>query len=63
MIYLAPFITLLYMFLQNNVGWLVDLILNVPVNIFSVMLGQSHRFLGITSTFLGSQNNVDRSFR
>ena len=27
------------------------LILNVPVNNFSVMLGRSHRFLGITSTF------------
>ena len=25
--------------------------LNVPVNNFSVMLGWSHRFLGITSTF------------
>ena len=25
--------------------------LNVPVNNFSVMLGRSHRFLGITSTF------------
>ena len=31
--------------------WLVDLILNVPVNNFSLMLGRSHRFLGITSTF------------
>ena len=30
------------------VGWLI---LNVPVNNFSVMLGRSHRFLGITSTF------------
>ena len=27
------------------------LILNVPVNNYSVMLGRSHRFLGITSTF------------
>ena len=27
--------------------------LNVPVNNFSVMLGWSHRFLGITSTFRG----------
>ena len=35
------------------VGWLVDLILNVPVNNFSVILGRSHRFLGITSTFWG----------
>ena len=33
------------------IGWLVDLILNVLVNNFSVMLGRSHRFLGITSTF------------
>ena len=33
-------------------GWLVGcLILNVPVNNFSVILGRSHRFLGITSTF------------
>ena len=31
--------------------WLVGrLILNVPVNNFLVMLGRSHRFLGITST-------------
>ena len=29
------------------------LLLNVPVNIFPVMSGRSHRFLGITSTFLG----------
>ena len=27
------------------------LMLNVPVNNFSVMSGRSHRFLGITSTF------------
>ena len=27
--------------------------LNVPVNNFSVMLGRSHRFLGITSTLGG----------
>ena len=32
-------------------GWLVDLIFNVPVNNFSVMLGRNHHFLGITSTF------------
>ena len=32
--------------------WLVGgFILNDPVNNFSVMLGRSHRFLGITSTF------------
>ena len=29
------------------------LMLNIPFNNFSVMLGQSHRFLGITSTFGG----------
>ena len=28
-----------------------ELVLNVPVNDFSVMLGRSHRSLGITSTF------------
>ena len=27
------------------------LMLNAPVNIFSVMFGRSHRFLGITSPF------------
>ena len=32
---------------------LVCLMLNVPVNNFSVMLGLSHSFLGITSTFWG----------
>ena len=32
---------------------LVCLMLNVPVNNFSVMLGLSHSFLGITSTFGG----------
>ena len=37
--------------LPRPICWLVDFILNVPVNNFSVMLGQSHRFLGITSTF------------
>ena len=26
-----------------------------PVNIFSVMSGRTHRFLGITSTFLGGK--------
>ena len=37
------------------VGALVwfGLMLNIPVNNFSVMLGQSHRFLGITSSFGG----------
>ena len=32
--------------LANWNGWLVVLRLNVPVNNFSVMSGQSHRFLG-----------------
>ena len=32
---------------------LVFIRLNVPVNNFSVMLGRSHHFLGITSTFQG----------
>ena len=34
---------------------MANMILNVPVNNFSVMLGRSHRFLGITSTFWGVQ--------
>ena len=33
--------------------FLFGLMLNVPVNNISVMLGRSHRFLGITSTFGG----------
>ena len=33
------------------------LMLNIPVNNFSVMPGQSHRFLGITSTFQGVNVN------
>ena len=37
---------------QAFVFW-VGLMLNVPVNNFSVMLGRSHRFLGISSTFGG----------
>ena len=40
--------------LQTDV-WFVCLVLNVPVNNFSFMLGRSHRFLGITSTFLGGK--------
>ena len=36
---------------QGETVPMVDLILNVPVNNFSAMLGRSHRFLGITSTF------------
>ena len=31
---------------RKDVGWLVVLRLNVPVNNFSVMSGRSHRFLG-----------------
>ena len=31
---------------NSNMGWLVVLRLNVPVNNFSVMSGRSHRFLG-----------------
>ena len=34
---------------------LFGLMLHVPVSIFSVMLGWGHRFLGITSTFLGGK--------
>ena len=37
------------------------LMLNVPVHKFSVMLGQSHRFLGITSTFLGVNMSCSRT--
>ena len=43
--------------LCNLITTLIDsyfwfgLMLNVPVNNFSVMSGRSHRFLGITSTF------------
>ena len=37
------------------------LMLNVPVNNFSVMLGRSHRFLGITSTFFGGGVNMSCS--
>ena len=39
--------------LQLKIICLVLLRLNVPVNNFSVMLGRSHGFLGITSTFRG----------
>ena len=35
--------------------------LNVPVNNFSVMSGKSHRFLGITSTFLGVNVSYSRT--
>ena len=36
-------------------GLVGSLILNVLVNNFSVMLGQSHRFLGIIPVLLGSK--------
>ena len=35
--------------------------LNVPVNNFSVMLGRSHRFLGITSTIWGGNVSCSRT--
>ena len=36
---------------SKEVGFWFGLVFNVPVNNFSVMLGRSHRFLSITSTF------------
>ena len=39
--------------LYSPVCFWFGLMLNVPVNNFSVMLGRSHRFLGITSTIWG----------
>ena len=36
--------------------------LNVPVNNFSVMSGQSHHFLGITSTFREQRSEVFVNF-
>ena len=39
--------------LYSPVCFWFGLMLNVPVNYFSVMLGRSHRFLGITSTIWG----------
>ena len=44
-----------YVYFEDLPIWFVCLMLNIPVNNFSVMLGQSHRFLGITSTFLGGK--------
>ena len=38
-----------------NIKGLFGLRLYVPVNNFSVMSGRSHRFLGITSFFLGAK--------
>ena len=43
-----------HLHLQMVCGFVL-LRLNVPVNNFSVMSGRSHRFLGITSTFSGSE--------
>ena len=45
--------SLLYVFFYWSAFFFrfVSLRLNVPVNNFSVMLGRSYRFLGITSTF------------
>ena len=56
--YIAPVLSIANCHCKIKLGWFVDLILNIPVNNFSVMLGWSHRFLGITSTyqyFLGSK--------
>ena len=41
-------------------GFGLVLRLNVPVNNFSAMSGRSHRFLGITSTFSGSNYVFDQ---
>ena len=38
---------------SKRIWFWFGLMLNVLVNNFSVMLGRSHRFLGITSTFGG----------
>ena len=38
---------------KSNLVCLIMLMLNIPVNNFLVMSGQSHHFLGITSTFRG----------
>ena len=35
----------------SYIAFLFGLMLKVPVNNFSIMLGRSHRFLSITSTF------------
>ena len=49
--------------MKTDIVFLVCLKLNVPVNNFSVMLGRSPRFLGITSTFFfgGGGGGVDMS--
>ena len=48
-------------FSQRGTFGLVCLMLNVPVHNFSVMLGRSHSFLGITSTFLGVNMSCSRT--
>ena len=47
---LHPFVNLARDVLCILLICLVHLILNVPVNNFTVMLGRGYRFLGITST-------------
>ena len=44
--------------MKTDILFLVCLKLNVPVNNFSVMLGRSHRFLGITSTLAQGHNTA-----
>ena len=39
--------------IYEQINFFFGLMLNVPENNFSVMLGRSHRFLCITSTFGG----------
>ena len=40
---------------------LFGLVLNFPVNNFSVMLGRRHHYLGITSTFWGVNMSCSRT--
>ena len=47
-------------FIFLNIVWF-GLMLNVPVNNISVMLGRSHRFLGITRTFFGVNMSCSRT--
>ena len=44
-----------------EVGWLVVLRLNVPVNNFSVISGRSHRFLGKLPVLSGSKVSCSRT--
>ena len=46
---------------SDKIFCLFGLRLYVPVNNFSVMSGQSHRFMGITSTFLGGIDKNEQS--